>query len=344
MATPAGAERTGKISLPHELSPVVVKTRGRRFSNIKQPNPPFHFTDKVYIKASSQRCVTAVSSVIFYPCPTDPQCPFCGDADFPNEYDAPDWSFLDAGYCISLQSRDDRATSMEKELHRVGLCRHTIFYRPIKHPRSTKIGVWESHRRVAKHALAQRHQNVLILEDDVVFSRSLTGGTTTAIKRSLQRLPTDWMAFFLGHWVLWMMPIGGRTMRSGSLCAHAYIASPRLLRWLRDHPFNKNMKRVKIAGKGIDAVYGALPKMYSLFPMIAIQSSSPSDHMKAKAKRAKLNDYISNSRYRDKMLSGLMRPNEIAVFLLMPFILAGRGIAEFTHHISGYRRGSDGGE
>ena len=128
----------------------------------------------------------------------------------------------------------------------------------------------------------------------------------------------------MGHWVLWMSPRGGRLMRSGSLCTHAYIASLRLMHWLDEHSFDKKIPRVWIAGKGIDAVFAALPAMYSLFPMVVVQNDSPSDHMKAKSRRSKLSDIISNSRWRDRMLSGLMRPNEILVFLLVPLILPAR--------------------
>ena len=285
----------------------------------------------------ARKLMSAGNTVTFYPCPSDPGCRHCGDGRSTRAGDDPDWSFLDAAYCISLQSREDRAASVEKELHRVGLCRHTTFYRPIKHPRSAKMGVWESHRALARHALERHRQQVLIVEDDVVFTGTINAAVTTSIRRTLRRLPDDWMALYLGHWVLWMSPRGGRLMRSGSLCTHAYIASPRLLRWLCDHPFSKDLERVKVAGKGIDAVFAALPSMYSLFPMIAVQSGSPSDHMQTKRRRSKPGDFISNSRFRDPLLSGLMRPNELLVFLLMPVILPGRAIAGLLRSRTGRR-------
>jgi hypothetical protein len=36
---------------------------------------------------------------------------------------------------------------------------------------------------------------------------------------------------------------------------------------------------VRFAGRTIDAAYAALPDTYACFPMLAIQSTSPSDHM-----------------------------------------------------------------
>jgi len=314
-------------------------------SEVRQPADSRHRVSNPRVAASDSvagvvpTSSTTGNAALFHPCPTDPACPFCDGGGLSDRSEAADWSFLDAVYCISLQSRDDRAASVEKELHRVGLCRHTTFYRPIKHPRLPKIGVWESHRAVARHALQRHGERVLVLEDDVVFSGTVTASTTASVERTMQRLPKDWMAFYLGHWVLWMSPRGGWLMRSGSLCTHAYVASPRLLHWLCDHPFSKQLERFRIGGKGIDAVYAALPAMYSLFPMIAVQNGSPSDHMKAKNRRTRISDFISNSRFRDQLLSGLMRPNEVLIFLLVPVILTLRAIVKLAHRRVGKYQG-----
>src|SRR5262245_3159199 len=152
----------------------------------------------------------------FQRCPTAPDCPFCGT----RSGTAPsfDWSFLDGVYCISLVTRPDRATEAARELHRVGLCRDALFFRSIQDPRSTKRGIWEAHRSVARDACARACKRVLILEDDVLFSRSFSPRTSSVVREALEALPPDWMAFYLGHWPVWAYFVGPRIMRVSALC------------------------------------------------------------------------------------------------------------------------------
>ena len=83
-----------------------------------------------------------------------------------------DWSdVVDAVYCISLQTRPDRMAAAHAEINRVGLAPLTTFYRPLPHPERPVQGIWESHRAVARHALERGLRRVLILEDDIRFSR-----------------------------------------------------------------------------------------------------------------------------------------------------------------------------
>jgi len=266
---------------------------------------------------------------VFHPCPVDSACPYCsgsltvkGDAAF-------DWSFLDGVYCISLRSREDRAASAAGQFHRVGLCRHVLFYRPIKHPKSAKRGIWESHRVVGAHARQRGSARTLIMEDDVLFSRLLRPRTVRAIARALGSLPPDWMIFFLGHWPLWAYFVKPNVLRTGSACAHAYIANSRLLGWLEEHPYDSPgiRKAPRVVGAGIDAAYARLEAAYALFPMIAIQSASKSDNMRHDPtnKKRKLRHLIRRSRHREWLLSHLMRPNEFLIVLLSPLILGLRG-------------------
>ncbi|MFO1433651.1 MAG: hypothetical protein U1F76_26740 [Candidatus Competibacteraceae bacterium] len=229
-----------------------------------------------------------------------------------------DWSFLDGVYCISLQSRNDRTTSVARELHRVGLCRQVLFYRPVKHPTSPTRGVWESHRVVAHYARAQGQKTILILEDDVKFSTSLRPTKVHAVRKALRKLPSEWLGFYLGHWPLKAYFVDRHTVRTSSFCTHAYIASHRLIEWLCAHPYSKSITRAAFGGKGIDAAFAALPEMYAFFPMIATQSTSPSDHIRPSTVRDNLRDYIIHSRLRDHLLAHLMRPSEMLVAALSP--------------------------
>ena len=284
--------------------------------------------------------VTALSGeTVFHPCPPDPSCPYCNDSIDPAQ--ALDWSFLDAVYCISLKSREDRATAVAAQFHKVGLCRQLLFYRPLRYPGRGYIGSWESHRAVAEHAMQQGCRTTLIFEDDVQFVRRLSPRSVRAIGRAIERLPADWMIFFLGHWPLWAYFVRPNVLRTSSGCAHAYIVSPRLLRWLYEHPWGTpGIEKRRLIGKALDSAYAKLPATYALFPMIATQSVSRSDNFAvSRKKNTKLKHIITHSRYREWFLSKLMRPGEAVVVLLSPlFFIAQMSLQGITRLRSSFRR------
>ena len=263
---------------------------------------------------------------IFHPCPPDPACPYCNGSIEAEK--ALDWSFLDGAYCISLKNREDRATNVAAEFHKVGLCRQVMFYRPVKHPVKGIIGSWESHRAVGVDALRRGYNRTLIMEDDVFFTSRLRPPRVRAIGRALDRLPSDWMIFFLGHWPVWAYFVRHNVLRTGSACAHAYIVSPRLLRWLHDHPWGSpGVKKLRLVGKALDSAYAELPGSYALFPMIATQSVSKSDNFNFRPKqkdKRKLKHLVTHSRHRELLLSKLMRPAEMIVVVLSPVFFIAR--------------------
>ena len=266
----------------------------------------------------------------FHPCPPDPSCPYCNGRIDPVQ--ALDWSFLDGVYCISLKNREDRAINVAAQFHKVGLCRQVQYYRPLRFPGRGYIGSWESHRAVAEHARERGCQTTLILEDDVQFVRRLTPRSVRAIGRAIERLPADWMIFFLGHWPLWAYFVRPNVLRTSSGCAHAYIVSPRLLQWLHEHPWGTpGIAKRRLIGKALDSAYAMLPATYALFPMIATQSISPSDNFAvSRKKNTKLKHIITHSRHREWFLSKLMRPGEAVVVLLSPvFFVAHMGRKAF---------------
>jgi GR25 family glycosyltransferase involved in LPS biosynthesis len=276
-----------------------------------------------------------LNAPVCHPCPADPSCPYCNGSSDRAERPL-DWSFLDAAYCTSLKTRDDRAAEPAAEFHRIGLCQRVTFYRPDKHPKHGFIGIWASHRDVALDALQRGCARTLICEDDVLFTRRIRPRTLSAIERALRALPPDWMIFFLGHWPLAAYFVRHNVLRTSSGCAHAYIASPHLLRWLRDHPWGSpGVEFSRIAGKGVDSAYAMLPAAYALFPMLAIQRVSKSDNfddpaIRKSKKKTRLKHLVTRSAHRELLLSKLMRPFEMIVALLSPAFflaerLAGRG-------------------
>jgi len=253
---------------------------------------------------------------LMHPCPVDPGCPHCNGQSPP---DAPDWSFVDAVYCISLNSRGDRTLEAAAEFHRIGLCRHVTFYRPNRHPVKSLIGMWDSHRKVAMDARKRGAQRTLIFEDDVHFVRPVTRESVAAVSHAVDRLPADWTIFHLGHWPLSGYFVHANVMRTSSACAHAYIVSARMAEWLEHHPWGTaNVKLRPMLGKGLDSAYAALADTYALFPMMAIQRPSPSDHFTRPRPVKRLRHLVTRSRHREALLSKLMRPSELAVAALSP--------------------------
>jgi hypothetical protein len=246
-------------------------------------------------------------------------CPCCDGGEPASGFD---WSFVDAAYCISLRTREDRAASAAAEFHRVGLCRRVRFFRPERHPTKPIRGIWHSHREVALEALRCGHRVVAIFEDDVQFTRGTSPARLRSIAASLEELSPDWTILYLGHWPLRAWFVGPRLLRTVSACTHAYVASPRLLAWLRDNPPERKREkpRVRLAGTGIDSAYAALPGTFACFPMIAVQSPSPSDHHLPSVlpKRRRIRYVITRSRHREWLISRLMRPNELLIAALSP--------------------------
>ena len=274
----------------------------------------------------------AVESEPFHGCPVDPACPWCSGAA-PGPAEPFDWSFLDGAYCISLASRPDRMAEAAAEFHRVGLCRHVTFYRPSRHPTSPAKGIWQSHAAVARHALRHGRGTVLIMEDDVAFPDPLTPATVRMVGAALPSLPPDWTIFFLGHWALWAYPVGRHVLRVSAACAHAYVASPRLLAWLDRNPERRpEIPLARLAGKGIDAAYARLPQTFAFFPMLAIQRPASSDHVVYDRNKPilTLKHRATRTRFREQLLSGLMRPNQYAVLAATPLILLGRAARDLV--------------
>jgi glycosyl transferase family 25 len=274
--------------------------------------------------SSLPQTAAAADTPVFHPCPSDPACPYCNGTIEPEK--ALDWSFLDGAYCISLKSREDRATNVAAEFHKVGLCRKVTFYRPVKHPVKGIIGSWESHRAVGEDALQRGYQRTLIMEDDVAFANTLRPAKVRSIGRALDQLPPDWMIFFLGHWPVWAYFVRHNVLRTASACAHAYIVSPRLLQWLHEHPWGSpGVRKLRLVGKALDSAYAELPGTYALFPMIATQSVSKSDNFNFKRKQnRKLKHLVTHSRHRELLLSKLMRPAEMIVVMLSPVFFIAR--------------------
>jgi len=134
---------------------------------------------------------------------------------------APD---LAAIYCISLQEQPHRTAKAAAQFHVLGLCRDVLFYRPVRGC-DTDRAIWDSHRAVAADAIAKGFARILVLEDDVLFTRP----RETLVRRitaALCALPPTWWGLYLGHGR--SKPIScGRTSCACARAAHTPISPTR---------------------------------------------------------------------------------------------------------------------
>ena len=202
----------------------------------------------------------------FEPVSHDNSCDYCTGRRLPRALPYP----LDAIYCISLQEQPHRTREAETHFHRVGMCRHVTLYRPMRGENGERA-IWESHQALARDALANGRSHALMLEDDVFF-RQPWDQLAPRIGRAITALPADWWCFYLGHVPLQAHFVHFNILRVRSGCAHAYVASPRLLSWLADtEPLSAEVATWPRIGGSIDGAMLNLPGMYALFPMVARQ-------------------------------------------------------------------------
>lgn len=205
------------------------------------------------------RDTTGESRGVFEPLAADPACPHCRADRAP--------ATVDAAYCITLDEQPERMARAARHFHEIGLCRHIVFHRARRHAEHI-TGCWLSHKAVAAHALALGQREVLILEDDVLFSQSWER-VARRIARARPELPDGWRALFLGHRPYRAYLAAPGLLHTCSHLMHAYVASERLLAWLAETPAGD--PRIPSSHPAVDAAFCVMADMYALFPMVARQ-------------------------------------------------------------------------
>jgi hypothetical protein len=136
----------------------------------------------------------------------------------------------------------------------------------------TDRAIWDSHRAVAADAIAKGFARILVLEDDVLFTRPRET-LARRITAALSALPPTWWGLYLGHVPIQAYFLRPNLLRVRSGCTHAYIANAPLLAWLASTaPMSPQAPMWRWIGRSIDAAMSSLPEMYAMFPMIAVQS------------------------------------------------------------------------
>ena len=202
----------------------------------------------------------------FVSIPHEDSCDYCTG----RRHVAPLPEPLDAVYCISLQEQPERTRQAADHFHRIGLCRHVTFYRPVRGKNGSRA-IWASHRALARDAMAKGCRSALMLEDDVFFRQPWTT-LAERIAQGIPALPSDWWSLYIGHIPLQAYFVRPNILRVRSGCTHAYIASPRMLAWLANtEPMSPEVAVCGRLGNVLDGAMADLPGMYAIYPMAARQ-------------------------------------------------------------------------
>jgi glycosyl transferase family 2/glycosyl transferase family 25 len=103
--------------------------------------------------------------------------------------------FFDAIYCINLDGETGRWESVMRQCKALGIGHRIRRFSAIETPDNHRIGSALSHRAIVAEAKWLGLENVLILEDDVVFSKD----TADVLARSLAELAErEWQLLYLG--------------------------------------------------------------------------------------------------------------------------------------------------
>ena len=201
----------------------------------------------------------------FEPIAHDPNCDFCAGRRTPAVLD------VDAAYCISLVEQPHRTAYATAHFHETGLCRQVTFFRPHRPKSDAGRAIWKSHRAVAREALSSGHRRVLIMEDDVSFRRPIAD-IARRVERALSAMPADWWGLYLGHVPIQCYPVARGLLRARSVGLHAYIANTPLLDWFdKAPPRSIAVPMWPPIAPSVDSATSLLPKMYALFPIMALQ-------------------------------------------------------------------------
>jgi hypothetical protein len=130
--------------------------------------------------------------------------------------------FFDAIYCINLDRETGRWESVMRQARVLGIERRIRRFAAVETPHDHHVGCGLSHRAIVAEAKWLGLQNVLVLEDDVLFSRR----TADVLAQSLTELAErDWRLLYLGGYR------GGRTFPTAPGCrflqtAHSLTSLP----------------------------------------------------------------------------------------------------------------------
>ena len=139
-----------------------------------------------------------------------------------NELSGP-FHFFDAIYCINLAGETGRWREVSARFARLGISHRVRRFEAIRTQPNHHAGCGLSHRAVVEEARRQGLANVLVFEDDVLFTSDAIPGLETALRELRGR---EWQMLYLGacRWQQEYPPVEGamRLAMAGAVtCTHA---------------------------------------------------------------------------------------------------------------------------
>jgi hypothetical protein len=180
---------------------------------------------------------------------------------------------------ITLQSRPDRTVHIQQELHRLGLCNHTIGYFAIKQSKQQPdgYGCWHSHRAVALYCQENNLCPAIVLEDDAIFFPIFTPQN---IMCKLNMYTDICVRDNLGLLAIGYLPVllFPTSFHEGIAVGvgynnHSYIMNTSFMTWIIHHP-------VSMHNKHLDQVTSQnIVRTRYAFPMLTTQRTGTSDNL-----------------------------------------------------------------
>ncbi|MBL4672307.1 MAG: PqqD family peptide modification chaperone [Arenicella sp.] len=115
-------------------------------------------------------------------------------ANIESEIDNP-FFFFDAIYCINLDRDEDRWAAVKAQFDQLGIAHRVRRFSAIETPGNHHIGCALSHRAIIQAASIDRHKNVLVLEDDVIFDATTLADLTNSLAEAKAE---SWDILYLG--------------------------------------------------------------------------------------------------------------------------------------------------
>jgi hypothetical protein len=180
-----------------------------------------------------------------------------------------DWSFFDKIYCINLVTRNDRKINAQSIFDKYNI--PAEFYTVEKHPEGGTIGCFNSHASLIRHGYNKGYKNMLIFEDDIEDTNSLTPDN---LRKSTDFMKDNnsWDLFYLGAFPEINRHVtkkmGNSIYSLHSICTHAYVINRKYM---------EKLKNLQWSGVEIDYLYLKNAESYASYPTLFIQGVSKSD-------------------------------------------------------------------
>jgi hypothetical protein len=185
--------------------------------------------------------------------------------------------FFDAIYCINLAEEGQRWREVSARFAALGIAHRVRRFEAIRTQPNHHVGCGVSHRAVVAEAKRQGLKNVLVFEDDVLFTSDAIAGLETALQGLRGR---DWKMLYLGacRWQQHFPPLEGTTRlaKAGAVtCCHSLAYNESIYdRILAEVPADvRGMEMWLKTHHGIDQYYAfnVIEGKYILTPVVATQ-------------------------------------------------------------------------